>query len=117
MSCPAFVAQSFAVRTAAHVAHLVSESYAEHIALGEFYEGLTDLVDEYAEMFLATAPASTAFPPHIPPKTAPVKLLEDYLADVRDEQSEDTYSQAMQNTLAEIEALTLRTLYKLRRLK
>lgn len=46
MSTPAeFVARSFAVRTAAHLAHLQSRSYAEHVALGGFYDSLIDLVD------------------------------------------------------------------------
>lgn len=116
MSCPEFIAQSFAVRTAAHIHHLTTSSYAEHIALDDFYTQLLDLTDEYAEMYLATASASATFPPHVPPKGTAVKLLENYLSDVREEMKEDKHSQAMLNTLAEIEALTLRTLYKLRRL-
>ena len=40
MSCQTFVARAFAVRTAAHVAHLTTTSYAQHIALDEFYTAL-----------------------------------------------------------------------------
>lgn len=32
MSCPQFIAESMALRTAAHLAHLSSESYAQHVA-------------------------------------------------------------------------------------
>ena len=50
MSTPAeFIARAFAVRTAAHLAHLRSRSYAEHVALGGFYDALIGLVDSYAE--------------------------------------------------------------------
>lgn len=52
MSTPAeFIARAFAVRTAAHLAHLQSRSYAEHVALGGFYDPLVDLVDSYAEAY------------------------------------------------------------------
>jgi hypothetical protein len=41
VSTPAeFIARAFAVRTAAHLAHLQSRSYAEHVALGGFYDSL-----------------------------------------------------------------------------
>lgn len=117
MSCAAFIAQSFAVRTAAHLAHLTSKSYAEHIALDEFYTGLIDLVDSFAELYLAEPDSpSTTFPSSVPPKGTPTGILTSYLADVREEMG-DKPNQAMANVLAEIEALTLRTLYKLKNLK
>ena len=52
MSCPQFIADSLALRTAAHLAHLSADSYSEHVALGEFYEALLDLVDSYAEVYM-----------------------------------------------------------------
>lgn len=117
MSCPAFIAQSFAVRTAAHLIHLTTKSYAEHVALDEFYTGLVDLVDTFAELYLAEPETpSTVFPSTVPPKGTSVGILTSYLADVREEMG-DKPNQAMANVLAEIEALTLRTLYKLKNLK
>jgi len=116
MSCERFIAQSFAVRTAAHIHHLVASSYAEHIALDEFYTQLLDLTDEYAEMYLATAPGTPSFPSAVPPKGTAAGVLTSYLEDVRAEMAAEKESQAKMNTLAEIEALTLRTLYKLKRL-
>lgn len=46
-----FVMRCFHARTAAHVLHLKSTSYAEHVALNEFYDGIIDLIDGFAEMY------------------------------------------------------------------
>lgn len=49
-----FVARMFAIRDAAHVAHWAAKgpgSYAQHVALGEFYDGIIDLVDGYVEAY------------------------------------------------------------------
>lgn len=37
--------------TNAHILHLQSTSYAEHQALGEFYDELGDLVDAFVEAY------------------------------------------------------------------
>lgn len=117
MNCARFIADSFAVRTAAHLAHLLTKSYAQHVALDEFYNGLTDLVDKYAEVYMGLEGAVKSFPAVAPPADTPVALLEDYLERVKEEQAEDSDSQALMNILAEIEELTARTLYKLNNLK
>lgn len=119
MSCAAFVSHTFAVRTAAHLAHLTSTSYAQHMALGDFYEGIIPLIDRFAEVY-------TGYEQEIPryPRVAtldyddPVELIDDYLDLVRQEMKGDARSsQAMMNTLAEIEELADQTAYKLRFLK
>lgn len=118
MSCPKFVAQSFAVRTAAHFAHLSTKSYAQHIALEEFYEGLLDLVDKYAEVYMGLEKQLASWPSvPLPDSSIPEQLLKDYLDVVRDEQAEAGDGQALLNILAEIEELAARTLYKLTNLK
>ena len=117
MSCPDFIAQSLAVRTAAHMRHLAAPTYAQHVALGDFYEALSDLVDAYAEIYQGTAGQIRTYPNVVPSRSEPVKLLEDYLELVLAEQTEDTEVEALRNVLAEIEALTARSLYKLKFLK
>lgn len=117
MSCPKFIADSFAVRTATHLAHLLSTSYAEHVALGEFYDGLLGLVDQYAEIYMGLEKRITTFPKVGLPDDEPVQMLEDYLQLVVEEAAEDHGSEALKNVLAEIEALTARTIYKLVNLK
>lgn len=118
MSCPQFIAESFAVRTAAHFAHLSAKTYASHIALEEFYEGLLDEVDKYAEVYMGLTKQNTRWPgASVPASDDPEQLLRDYLETVRAEMAEDNDSQALLNILAEIEELTARTLYKLINLK
>lgn len=46
-----FVLALMNARTVAHIAHLQSTSYAQHVALGEFYEGLVPLIDSFAEVY------------------------------------------------------------------
>lgn len=115
MSCPKFVAQSLAVRTAAHILHLTSTSYAQHIALASFYEGLADLIDRYAEIHMAEA-GVVSYPSAVPPRGTPTALLTEYLDLVRDELAEDAANKTKETILAEIEELTLRTLYKIKTL-
>ena len=43
--------QLFAIRDAAHRLHLKSKSFAQHIALGDFYDDLTDKIDELTEVW------------------------------------------------------------------
>lgn len=47
--CAELVLRCFQARTEAHVAHLGTTSYAEHKALEDFYDGIVDLADSYAE--------------------------------------------------------------------
>jgi hypothetical protein len=119
MSCPKFIAQSFAVRTAAHLAHLSSRSYAQHVALNEFYDGLVPLVDKYAEVYTGLEGKIPVYPSVTPPAHSnPTELVTQYLLAVRQEiEADDEGSQALLNILAELEELTAQTLYKLKFLK
>jgi hypothetical protein len=45
------VALAFLGRDLAHREHLRTDNYAQHVALGEFYEGVIPLVDSFAEAY------------------------------------------------------------------
>jgi Family of unknown function (DUF5856) len=118
-SCPTFVAEAFALRTAIHFAHLSSKSYSEHVALGDFYDALLTLTDKYAEVFMGLegqVPAAK-WPAVMPPTGTPISMLEEFLEDIAEEEDEDSDRQSLLNILAEMEELTAQTLYKLRNLK
>jgi len=117
MSCPSFIAQSMALRTATHLAHLSTKSYAHHMALGDFYDDLLDLVDKYAEIYMGLEGQVTKWPSAELPTGSPVEMLEEYLGVLAEEEAEDHDSQALIGVLAELEELTARTIYKLRFLK
>lgn len=46
-----FVARVFQTRNAVHLAHWATPSYAEHMALGDFYEDLIEKIDHIVEMY------------------------------------------------------------------
>lgn len=117
MNCPAFIAKSFAVRTATHLLHLASTSYAQHVALNEFYDALTPMVDSYAEICMGLEGRITKFPAVLLPGGKPEDVLEGYLLVVQDEMEEDAASQALLNVLAGIEEITARAIYKITNLK
>ena len=50
--CAELVARCFAARTLTHLRHLTTTSYAEHMALGEFYDAISSLADEFAECYM-----------------------------------------------------------------
>ena len=37
--------------TAGHIHHLTTDSYSQHVALGEFYDGIDDLTDRFIEAY------------------------------------------------------------------
>ena len=44
-ACAELVARCFAARTSAHLAHLTTTSYAQHVALGDFYDAIASGAD------------------------------------------------------------------------
>ena len=46
-----FVGMLFLARDVAHSTHLNTRSYAKHVALQGFYEGVIDLADKFAEAY------------------------------------------------------------------
>jgi hypothetical protein len=49
--CADFVGMLFLARDVTHSAHLNTRSYAKHVALQGFYEGIVDLADKFAEAY------------------------------------------------------------------
>lgn len=47
--CAELVARCFAARTTAHCNHLTTTSYAQHVALGDFYDAIASAADEFVE--------------------------------------------------------------------
>jgi hypothetical protein len=45
-----YISTLFASRTQAHIFHLQTTSYAQHIALGAYYDGIVDATDALVEL-------------------------------------------------------------------
>lgn len=116
-ACGEMIMRCFHARTAAHVLHLKTRSYAAHKALNEFYEGIIPLVDDLAEAYQGEYGLIEAYPPKYTPYDDGLALLDDlitWIDDNRDEVCDETYCQ---NIIDEIVALIRSTQYKLRFLK
>jgi DNA-binding ferritin-like protein len=109
-----FVAQLLHSSTVTHFMHWSTTSYAKHVALGEYYVQIVDLVDEFAESYMGKYDQLKKFPDEFHAEKDPVKYLEgmqEFVEESREELPQDT---ELQNLVDEIADLINSTLYKLR---
>lgn len=107
-------------RTVAHVEHWATDSYAKHMALGGFYEGITDLLDNLVEAYQGYY--DERIDPPIEggkPEGDIAKELDDQLESVAAlrYQAIPKDETCLQNIVDEIESLYQTTIYKLKFLK
>lgn len=115
----AIVAVLFTSRDHAHRAHLLTKSYAQHVALGEFYDAVVDLADSLAEVTMGTYGAFTEIPVEPPARGAIDAALEAHLNKIEDLRAAfggKACDRPIENLLDEVGALFAQTLYKLRNL-
>lgn len=111
------VGRVFATRNATHLAHWKTKSYAQHVALGDFYDGLVEKLDAIVEMYqgasglIGGVDVPTAAPKNI---TAHIRDEADWIAENRDEIADD--NDAVKNAIDELVGLYLTTHYKLQNL-
>lgn len=113
-----FIAVLFLARELAHREHLRTNSYAQHMALGDFYEGVLGLTDSLAEAYqgrngIIDIPLlDNEFPGPV------IQSMQAQLAWI--EKNRDAAvgkdERALQNIVDEIVNLYLSTLYKLKHL-
>lgn len=112
------VATLFISREQAHRAHLKTKSYAQHVALGEFYDAVVDLADSFAEVAQGTYGLLPDIPYKTPLKGAIDDVLEKHLDAI--EACKSNFSKPVDgpllNLIDEMGALYAKTLYKLRNL-
>lgn len=113
------IARCFNLRTVAHIAHLKTASYAQHVALGELYEGIIPLVDSFAEAYQGDFGIIDSYPSLASRTSEPLGELNALTSWVEDHRKEigDADSTHLQNIIDELLALLGSTRYKLRFLK
>lgn len=117
MSCEKFIGNLFLARDVAHSVHLNTRSYAKHVALQGFYEGIIPLADNLAEAYQGRYGLIGPISLQSAKKTTNiVEFLEDQLEDIESMRYEavDRKDTALQNIIDEIVGLYLSTLYKLK---
>ena len=103
--------------TNTHFFHWVTNSYSQHKALGNFYDEIVELVDDYVEAYMGCYEQITTFPStyHLPKE--PVKYMESLKSFVDDARKDLPQETQLQNIIDEIAQLIDSTLYKLKNLK
>jgi DNA-binding ferritin-like protein len=132
---PELIARCFAARTAAHFAHLSTNSHAVHMALESFYEDIIPVTDEFAEVYQGVFGKIEDYPAIKPLATNPVQMiraLRDWIVmnreeccEAHDEDAEDAEQgegddpdcSELANLIDNILAVIDRALYKLKFLK
>ena len=109
--------------TATHMLHLLCRgpgSYAQHVALGDLYEGLEDLADSLAEAYFGCASLIEEYPgtkfPTFTTKSdalAYVTQLYEYVEEKREKMGDESH---IQNIVDEICSLISAAKYKLKEL-
>lgn len=109
-----FIGQCLMSVVYAHSAHFMTDSYSQHKAFEEFYEGMQDLIDSFVEIYIGTG---MTYRPMLNPivsfdALSYIKSIADQAQALKPDLSGD-----LQNTLDEISGLCHKTLYKLTHLK
>ena len=112
-----FVGTLFLARDVTHSVHLNTRSYAKHMALQAFYEGIVDHADKFAEAYQGRHGLIGPISLMSAKKTGNVvEFLEDQLAEIEKVRYEvaDKSDSSLQQLIDNIVELYLTTLYKLK---
>lgn len=112
------VKRVFATRNAAHIEHWKTKSYAQHMALGAFYDAIIDSVDAIVEAHQGVFELVDvgAIDKQAPVKDI-IKLMEDDLVWINKNRKQITNGlAAIDNLLQGLEGDYMSALYKLKRL-
>lgn len=111
------IARLFLVREIAHREHLKTNSYARHMALGDFYDEIVDKADAIAEAYQGKFGIMQDIPFLLPNVQGDIiAVLEANLAIIESTRYEEVPREetAIQNLIDEAVAVFLSTLYKLK---
>ena len=107
--------------TKVHIAHLLSTSYAAHVAMGEFYDSIVEVADGLAEQYQGKEEVLLPYPDQM--SIPAIKTTDEAIKYLRVLYDKIGYVQGMMicssiiNTMDEIKALINSTKYKLLFLK
>jgi len=111
------VARCRAAATAAHFAHLMTSSYAQHVALCAFYTGIIDLADAFAESYMGRFGKFEAFPNVKESSTDGLTVVGNLTKWIDVNRAMIAEVSEIQNDIDTIVALCNSTAYKIRELK
>lgn len=107
--------RAFEIRNASHVQHWKTKSYAQHKALGNFYEELVELTDKYVEAYQGGVKLIGDVEGEKPDIIKAIEAEMLWLAKNRSKLAQDV--PALENILDEMVGLYMKTMYKLENLR
>ena len=111
------IAKVFMARNNTHIAHWKTKSYAEHVALGDFYDETIDILDNLVECYQGNFGLIKDIPLEEAHHNGCVKCLSDHVAWIAKNRSKIARNvAALENIVDELTSLYLKTLYKLENL-
>lgn len=116
-NCALFAATLLHSATNTHFFHWSTDSYAKHIALNEYYDGIVELTDNFVEAYMGKYEKITSFPSTYHQPKDPVKYLKSLQAFVQAARVDLPQDSELQNLVDEIADLINTTTYKLVNLK
>jgi len=115
MAAAELICRLMHARTAAHLAHLKTRSFAQHKALDEFYTDLVDLIDSFAEVYQGLFGLIENYPNCPMPEGDPVQWLDELRQWMKKWRAASCEGEsALENIHDEIVALIGKTLYQLK---
>ena len=113
------ISTMFLSRDVAHREHLKTSSYAQHMALGDFYDGVIDLADSLAETYQGLGNLIEDIPYMSHDGEGNITtILKKHLTLIQRYRGKcEIKSNALENVFDDIETFYLSTLYKLKFLK
>lgn len=112
------VPKVFAARNAAHLAHWSTGSYAQHVALGDFYGGVVDLLDKLVEAYQGNFGKIKVEELEDDEQGEVLAMLDRDVVWISDNRTQIANGvPALENIVDELTGLYLSTIYKLRNLK
>ena len=116
-NCALFLATMLHSATNTHFFHWSTDSYAKHIALAEYYDGIVDLTDTFAEAYMGKYGKFTSFPSVYHQPKDPIRYMESLQSFVKEARNDLPQDSELQNIIDEIADLINSTTYKLKFLK
>lgn len=109
------ITKIFTERNNSHASHWSTNSYAQHQALGEFYENVIEILDRYVESYMGTFGRIENIPDDVDNISQVVRDNLIFLNENRSELSKEV--PALENILDELAGLHMTTLFKLENLR
>ena len=112
--CALFAATLLHSATNTHFFHWSTDSFSKHMALGAYYDGIVDLVDQFVEAYMGKYGKITKFPNVYHQPKEPISYIESLIRFVGEARQDLPQDSELQNLIDEIADLLNSTAYKLR---